>query len=158
MNSIEEAVSSIGLVLKGKESQIKLALCCLFADGHLLIEDLPGMGKTILAAAIAKVSGLSHARVQFTSDMLPADIIGSTIYEKETGKFSFHQGPIFTQVFMADEINRTTPKTQSALLEAMQKGKFPSKVKPMHYPKHFLLLLHKILLLILERFLFLNLN
>lgn len=118
-NIIQHAINSIGSVIKGKESQIKLALSCLFAEGHLLIEDMPGMGKTTLAAAIAKVSGLTYSRVQFTSDMLPADIIGSTVFEKETGLFSFHRGPIFTQVLLADEINRTTPKTQSALLEAM---------------------------------------
>ncbi len=118
-NSIQQAIKSIETILKGKEEQIKLALSCLFAEGHLLIEDLPGMGKTTLAAAVAKVSGLTYSRVQFTSDMLPADIIGATVFEKETGLFRFHQGPIFTQVLLADEINRTTPKTQSALLEAM---------------------------------------
>ena len=118
-NTIQQAIRSIETILKGKEEQIKLALSCLFAEGHLLIEDLPGMGKTTLAEAIAKVSGLSYSRVQFTSDMLPADIIGATVFEKETGLFKFHQGPIFTQVLLADEINRTTPKTQSALLEAM---------------------------------------
>jgi MoxR-like ATPase len=99
--------------------QINLALCCFFAEGHLLIEDLPGMGKTTLASVLAKVLGLQFSRVQFTSDMLPSDILGSTVFEKETGLFRFHKGPVFTQLLLADEINRTTPKTQSALLEAM---------------------------------------
>src|SRR5690606_27308217 len=92
------------------------------ADGHLLIEDLPGMGKTTLAHALAKVAGLSYQRVQFTSDMLPADIIGVSIFDATKGTFSFHPGPVFAQVLLADEINRTTPKTQSALLEAMEEG------------------------------------
>jgi len=121
-DSINQAVSVITTTLKGKEAQIKLALSCLLAQGHLLVEDLPGMGKTTLASALSKVLGLNYTRVQFTSDMLPADILGSSIYEKETGKFSFHKGPVFTQVLLADEINRTTPKTQSALLEAMSEG------------------------------------
>jgi MoxR-like ATPase len=116
---IDQAIRQIEGVLKGKVEQIQLALACLIAEGHLLIEDLPGMGKTTLAEAIARISGLSYARVQFTSDMLPADIIGATVFEKESGTFRFHRGPIFTQVLLADEINRTTPKTQSALLEAM---------------------------------------
>lgn len=106
----------------GKEQQIKLALACLLAQGHLLIQDLPGMGKTTLAHALAKSLGLKYNRIQFTSDLLPADIIGISIYEKESGQFSFHEGPIFTQLLLADEINRTTPKTQSALLEAMEEG------------------------------------
>lgn len=118
--SIEEIVHEVGKVLLGKESEIKLALACLFADGHLLIEDLPGMGKTTLAHALARVVGLQYQRVQFTSDMLPADIVGVSVFEAAASKFSFHPGPVFTQVLLADEINRTTPKTQSALLEAME--------------------------------------
>ncbi len=119
---ISQAVIAITTTLKGKEPQIKLALSCLLAQGHLLVEDLPGMGKTTLASALSKVLGLNYTRIQFTSDMLPADILGSSIYEKETGTFCFHKGPVFTQVLLADEINRTTPKTQSALLEAMSEG------------------------------------
>jgi MoxR-like ATPase len=119
---IDRAVADVGRVLLGKEPQIRLALCCLFARGHLLIEDLPGMGKTTLSHALADVLGLSYKRVQFTSDLLPADILGVSVYDRNDGSFSFHPGPIFTQVMLADEINRTTPRTQSALLEAMAEG------------------------------------
>ncbi|ROQ20360.1 AAA family ATPase [Marinimicrobium koreense] len=117
---IQVVVDEIGQVLLGKEDKIKLALACLLSDGHLLIEDLPGMGKTTLAHALAKVLGLSYQRIQFTSDMLPADIIGVSVFEREQSRFTFHPGPVFTQLLLADEINRTTPKTQSALLEAME--------------------------------------
>jgi MoxR-like ATPase len=116
---IDSAVAEVGKVLLGKEPQIRLALCCLFARGHLLIEDLPGMGKTTLSHALADVLGLSWKRVQFTSDLLPADILGVSVYNRNDASFSFHPGPIFTQLLLADEINRTTPRTQSALLEAM---------------------------------------
>lgn len=119
---LDQVVAEIGSVLLGKETQIRLALCCLIARGHLLIEDLPGMGKTTLSNALARVLGLEYKRVQFTSDLLPADILGSSIFNKETSQFEFIQGPVFTQVLLADEINRTTPKTQSALLEAMEEG------------------------------------
>lgn len=118
-NTVDQTVSQIEQVLRGKKQAIKLALSCFFAGGHLLLEDLPGMGKTTLAASLAKALGLEYTRVQFTSDMLPSDLLGSTVFEQETGTFHFHKGPIFTQVLLADEINRTTPKTQSALLEAM---------------------------------------
>ncbi len=116
---INQLIADIGKVLLGKEQQIKLALTCLFARGHLLLEDLPGMGKTTLAHALANVLGLNYKRVQFTSDLLPADILGVSIFDRNSNQFSFHPGPVFTQVLLADEINRTTPKTQSALLEAM---------------------------------------
>lgn len=119
---IQAAVDEIGTVLLGKEQQIRLALCCLIAGGHLLIEDLPGMGKTTLAHALARVFGLDFNRIQFTSDLLPADILGVSIFEQQSGAFTFHPGPIFRQMILADEINRTTPKTQSALLEAMEEG------------------------------------
>lgn len=121
-NLTDEIIREVEKVVKGKDTQVRLALACLLAGGHLLIEDLPGMGKTTLASVFAKALGLQFARVQFTSDMLPADIIGSSVFEKETNTFRFHQGPIFTQLLLADEINRTTPKTQSALLEAMAEG------------------------------------
>jgi len=117
---LQQITHSVGEVLLGKEKQVKLALTCLFARGHLLIEDLPGMGKTTLAQCLAKVLGLEYERVQFTSDLLPADILGAAIFNRETSKFRFIRGPVFTQVLLADEINRTTPKTQSALLEAME--------------------------------------
>ncbi|MFC6673884.1 AAA family ATPase [Marinobacterium aestuariivivens] len=117
---IEQAVSSVSTLVLGKDSQIRMALTCLFSQGHLLIEDLPGMGKTTLAHGLAQVLGLSFQRVQFTSDMLPADIIGVSIFDQQASAFRFHPGPVFTQLLLADEINRTTPKTQSALLEAME--------------------------------------
>lgn len=120
--AIDAAVASVSTVLLGKEQPIRLALCCLLARGHLLIEDLPGMGKTTLAHALARVLGLSYNRVQFTSDLLPADILGVAVYQRDDNSFLFHPGPVFTQVLLADEINRTTPRTQSALLEAMAEG------------------------------------
>ncbi len=121
-SAIDCAVSEVGQALLGKEAQIRLALCCLFARGHLLIEDLPGMGKTTLSHALADVLGLSYNRVQFTSDLLPADILGVSIFSPADASFNFHPGPLFTQLLLADEINRATPRTQSALLEAMAEG------------------------------------
>ncbi len=119
---IDQAVAEISTVLLGKDIQVRLALCCLIAKGHLLIEDLPGMGKTTLSNALARVLGLEYKRVQFTSDLLPADILGVSIFNRDSAQFEFIRGPIFTQVLLADEINRTTPKSQSALLEAMEEG------------------------------------
>jgi len=116
----QQIVDSVGTVLLGKEQQVKLSLACLLARGHLLIEDLPGMGKTTLAHALARVMGLSYQRIQCTSDMLPADILGYSMFNAHDNSFVFHPGPVFTQVLLADEINRTSPKTQSALLEAME--------------------------------------
>ncbi len=116
----ERIVREIGKVVLGKQEQIKLALICLFAKGHLLIEDLPGIGKTTLAKVLSQCLGLDFRRIQCTSDMLPGDILGISVFEKKSGAFVFHPGPIFTQVLLADEINRATPKTQSALLEAME--------------------------------------
>ena len=107
-------------IISGKEDQLKLAIACLLAKGHLLIEDLPGMGKTTLAHLLAKLFGLNYSRIQFTSDMLPADIIGVSIFDRNTTEFRFHPGPVFSQLVLADEINRATAKTQSALLEAME--------------------------------------
>ncbi len=121
-SKIDAALAQINQTVLGKEKQIRLALCCLLSGGHLLLEDLPGMGKTTLAHALAGVMGLSFRRVQFTSDLLPADILGGSVFDPSTGKFHFHKGPIFSQVLMADEINRATPRTQSALLEAMEEG------------------------------------
>ncbi len=120
LDKINHAVDEVGRVLLGKEDKIRLALNCLFSRGHLLIEDLPGMGKTTLSQALAKILGVSFSRIQFTSDLLPADILGVSIYERESEQFRFHPGPIFSQLVLADEINRTTPKSQSALLEAME--------------------------------------
>ena len=134
---VEDAVTEIGKVVLGKEKQIRLSLCCLFAGGHLLMEDKPGMGKTTLSQALAKVFGLHYSRIQFTSDLLPADILGVTIYDQSTGQFSFHQGPIFSNLILADEINRTTPKTQSALLEAMEEGQISIDNNTHELPKPF---------------------
>lgn len=123
---IQRALEQLSAVILGKEEQLKLALSCLLARGHLLIEDLPGMGKTTLSHALAGVLGLQYNRIQFTSDLLPADILGVSIFERESGsdvgRFRFHPGPVFTQLLLADEINRATPKAQSALLEAMEEG------------------------------------
>jgi MoxR-like ATPase len=118
--TIDAIIKAASSVILGKEQQIKLSLTCLLAGGHLLIEDLPGMGKTTLAHTLAQVLGLSFRRAQFTSDLLPAEIIGVSVYDQTAASFQFHPGPIFTQVLLADEINRATPKTQSALLEAME--------------------------------------
>ncbi|NMG28201.1 AAA family ATPase [Aromatoleum evansii] len=107
-------------IILGKDRELRLALACLIARGHLLIEDLPGVGKTTLAHVIARLIGLHFQRIQFTSDLLPADIVGVSIFDREAGSFRFHPGPIFSQLILADEINRATPKTQSALLEAME--------------------------------------
>ncbi|NRB24858.1 MoxR family ATPase [Shewanella sp.] len=117
--TISDIITQLGRVLLGKPEQIKLALACILAKGHLLIEDLPGMGKTSLSHGIAQSLGLTYQRIQFTSDMLPADILGVSIFDKEQAQFIFHPGPIFKQMVLADEINRASPKTQSALLEAM---------------------------------------
>ncbi|MCB1668532.1 MAG: MoxR family ATPase [Porticoccaceae bacterium] len=119
---IETIIGHVSQVLIGKEQQVKLSLACLFARGHLLIEDLPGMGKTTLAHGLASVLGLSYQRIQFTSDLLPADVIGVSVFNRDKSEFEFHPGPVFSQLLLADEINRTTPKTQSALLEAMAEG------------------------------------
>ena len=112
---VEKAVSELGKALLGKELQIRLALCCMFSGGHLLIEDLPGMGKTTLSHALARVFGLAFNRIQFTSDMLPADILVVSIFNQAKGSFNFHPGPIFSQLILADEINRTTPKNPKVL-------------------------------------------
>jgi len=120
MKSITDgAVAAIEERLLGKTNEVRTAVACLLSGGHLLLEDLPGMGKTTLAHALAEVMGLSYSRVQFTSDLLPADILGLAIYNRGSETFEFQPGPIFNQVLLADEINRATPRTQSALLEAM---------------------------------------
>ncbi len=117
---LDAIVARVGEIVLGKEHEVRLALACLLARGHLLIEDLPGVGKTTLAHVLARVLGLKFTRVQFTSDLLPADILGVSVFQPDTHEFVFHPGPVFTQVLLADEINRATPKTQSALLEAME--------------------------------------
>lgn len=126
MTAINSVLAQLNQVILGKETQTKLALSCLLAKGHLLIEDLPGMGKTTLSHGLASALGLSYNRIQFTSDLLPADILGVSIFEQDPlsqqGSFRFHPGPVFSQVLLADEINRATPKAQSALLEAMEES------------------------------------
>ena len=120
MSRLGDAVAAIETVILGKPQQIRLALACLLARGHLLIEDVPGVGKTTLAHTLARVLGLAWKRVQFTSDLLPADVIGVSVFDRATQQFQFHPGPVFTQLLLADEINRASPKAQSALLEAME--------------------------------------
>lgn len=120
--ALEQAIEQTATVVLGKKPTIRLALACLLAGGHLLIEDLPGMGKTTLAHALASALGLHYQRIQFTSDLLPADILGAGVFERQSGQFVFHPGPIFAQLILADEINRATPKTQSALLECMEEN------------------------------------
>ncbi len=117
---LTKALGALERIVLGKPEKIRLALVCLLAGGHLLIEDIPGVGKTTLARALAQVLGLEFQRLQFTSDLLPADIIGVTVFEREHERFSFRPGPLFAQVVLADEVNRATPRAQSALLEAMQ--------------------------------------
>lgn len=116
-------IHSIGRVLLGKERQVRLALACLLARGHLLIEDLPGVGKSTLAEALARSFGLAFKRVSFTSDLLPADLTGLNVFDQANLQFHFQPGPLFSQVLLADEINRASPRTQSALLEAMAAGR-----------------------------------
>jgi MoxR-like ATPase len=114
------AIGQLNTIVLGKDREIRLAIACLLARGHLLIEDIPGVGKTTLAHALARVLGLTYQRIQFTSDLLPADVIGVSVYDRGTGSFQFHRGPVFAQLVLADEVNRATPKAQSALLEAME--------------------------------------
>ena len=137
ISSLQIVIQQASKVILGKEHQIRLALACLLARGHLLIEDLPGVGKTTLAHVLARLLGLNFHRIQFTSDMLPADIIGVSVYDRETSRFKFHPGPIFSQLILADEVNRATPKTQSALLEAMEEHQVTAEGETRHLPEPF---------------------
>ena len=137
VSKLEQAVDSIGTVILGKEHAIRLALSCILARGHILIEDTPGVGKTTLSHAIAAVLGLNYQRIQFTSDLLPADILGVSVYNRENEKFEFHPGPVFSNVILADEINRATPRTQSALLEAMAEYQVTVEAETRTLPKPF---------------------
>jgi MoxR-like ATPase len=134
---IDNVVRQVGEVILGKERQIRLALACLLARGHLLIEDIPGVGKTMLAHALAISLGLHFQRIQFTSDLLPADILGVSVFDRESSSFRFHPGPIFSQVILADEVNRATPKTQSALLEAMEEHQVTAEGETRPLPQPF---------------------
>lgn len=133
---IDQAISAIEDIILGKPRQVRLAICCLLARGHCLIEDLPGVGKTTLSQTIARVFGLDYSRIQFTSDLLPADILGVSIFDPKRQIFDFHPGPIFSHFVLADEINRATPKTQSALLEAMEERQITveGKTRPLEEP------------------------
>ena len=139
-NQLRQAEQLVNQILLGKEDKVRLAFCCLLARGHLLIEDVPGVGKTTLAHALARVIGSEYQRIQFTSDMLPADILGVSIYKREKEVFEFHPGPIFSQVILADEINRATPKTQSALLEGMAEGQVTIENQTHPLPQPFFVL------------------
>jgi MoxR-like ATPase len=134
---LDSLLAAAGRIILGKEKELRLAVACLLAGGHLLIEDLPGVGKTTLAHALARLFGLQFSRIQFTSDLLPADITGVSIYEREQGNFRFLPGPVFAQVVLADEINRATPKTQSALLEAMEEGQVTAEGETRPLPSPF---------------------
>src|SRR3954469_7632872 len=137
LSPIERVIAAAGQIILGKESQVRLALACILARGHLLIEDLPGVGKTTLAHVLAKLLGLQFQRIQFTSDMLPADILGVSIYDRDSASFKFHPGPVFSQLILADEVNRATPKTQSALLEAMEEHQVTAEGETRKLPEPF---------------------
>jgi MoxR-like ATPase len=134
---IDQVVAQVSRVVLGKEHQVRLALACLLARGHLLIEDIPGVGKTMLAHALATSLGLGFQRIQFTSDLLPADVLGVSVYNRDTHGFQFHPGPIFTQLVLADEVNRATPKAQSALLEAMEEHQVTTEGETRKLPQPF---------------------
>ena len=134
---LDPVMSRIGEIIIGRDQPVRLALTCLLAGGHLLIEDVPGVGKTTLAQTLARTLGLNFVRIQFTSDLLPADVIGVSIYDSGKAQFRFHPGPIFSQLVLADEINRATPKAQSALLEAMEEKQVSAEGKTYPLPRPF---------------------
>ncbi|MEQ1635748.1 MAG: MoxR family ATPase [Methylococcales bacterium] len=134
---LDALLAAANQIILGKQQQIKLAVCCLLAQGHLLIEDIPGVGKTTLAHTLAALLGLQYQRIQFTSDILPADIIGASVFDINTHQFTFHPGPLFNQMILADEINRSTPKAQSALLEAMEERQVTVEGKTYRLPQPF---------------------
>ena len=136
-SKLQQAIQQAAQIILGKEHQIRLAIACMLARGHLLIEDLPGMGKTTLAHLLAQILGLQFHRIQFTSDLLPADLLGVSVYDRERNGFVFHPGPIFSQVILADEINRATPKAQSALLEAMEEHQVTAEGETRKLPEPF---------------------
>lgn len=137
LDKIQSVAAQVASIVVGKQPQIRLALACLLGRGHLLIEDLPGVGKTTLAHTLALSLGLDFKRVQFTNDLLPSDITGATIYRRETSQFTFLPGPVFSQMLLADEINRASPKTQSSLLEAMEERQVSVEGRPHRLPAPF---------------------
>ncbi len=136
-NHLQALFNQANSIILGKPRELRLAMTCLLAEGHLLIEDLPGMGKTTLAHLLATLMGLDYQRIQFTSDLLPADVIGVSVYDRRSESFHFHPGPVFAQLILADEINRATPKTQSALLEAMEERQITAEGKTRPLPEPF---------------------
>ena len=134
---LSQVLQRAGEIILGKDQQIKMAMCCILARGHLLIEDVPGVGKTTLSHVLASLLGLQYQRIQFTSDLLPADVVGVSIFDRESSTFRFHPGPIFSQVILADEINRASPKAQSALLEAMEEHQVTADGETMKLPEPF---------------------
>ena len=134
---LQEVYDCLNNLILGKPEQVKLSLACMLANGHLLIDDLPGMGKTVLSNSLARVLGLDYKRVQFTNDLLPADLLGGSIYEKKQAAFRFMPGPVFSQLLLADEINRASAKTQSALLEAMEERQVSLEGETYYLPKPF---------------------
>ena len=134
---LSRVLASANEIILGKQAQIRMAMTCILARGHLLIEDVPGVGKTTLSHVLATLLGLKYQRIQFTSDLLPADIVGVSIFDRETSTFRFHPGPVFAQVVLADEINRASPKAQSALLEAMEEQQVTADGKTMALPEPF---------------------
>jgi MoxR-like ATPase len=136
-NAINQLLASANKIILGKDHKIRLAVCCLLARGHLLIEDIPGVGKTTLAHTLAKLLGLHYQRIQFTSDLLPSDILGASVFDSANNSFKFHPGPVFNQMVLADEVNRATPKAQSALLEAMEEQQVTVEGKTYPLPSPF---------------------
>jgi MoxR-like ATPase len=134
---LANVLARAGEIILGKDQQIKMAMCCILARGHLLIEDVPGVGKTTLSHVLASLLGLHYQRIQFTSDLLPADVVGVSIFDRESSTFRFHPGPNFSQVILADEINRASPKAQSALLEAMEEHQVTADGETMKLPEPF---------------------
>ena len=134
---IKELLNALNQILLGKEEVIRLGITCLLANGHLLLEDIPGMGKTTFSHALAQLTGMQYRRIQFTSDLLPSDVLGVSIYDSEQRAFHFHPGPIFSQLILADEMNRATPRTQSALLEAMEERQVTTEKGTVYLPNPF---------------------